>query len=137
MSRLPRPGILFALMLIALFSAGLASAADKAQKEQKLKAVMQQIGKLKQAIDVKEDSKSRYITQLKSIERNIGKINRDIRAIGQNIKAKKSELDDLRKKATQPREPVPRGAGLRGFYPRTTGKGQVAVFPAGSTGIAA
>ena len=98
MSRLPRPGILFALVLVALFSAGLASAADKAQKEQKLKAVMQQIGKLKQAIDVKEDSKSRYITQLKSIERNIGKINRDIRAIGQNIKAKKSELDDLRKK---------------------------------------
>ncbi|TNF90792.1 MAG: hypothetical protein EP300_02135, partial [Gammaproteobacteria bacterium] len=52
--------------------------------------------KLKKAIDVKEDSKSQYIKQLKSIERKIGKLNQKIRGIDKKIVAKKSELAKLR-----------------------------------------
>ncbi len=76
-------------------------AADKATQEKQLKNVLQKIEKLKQTIDVKEDSKSQYIKQLKSIERKIGKINRDIRGIGQKISNKKSELKALRATRTK------------------------------------
>ncbi len=88
------------LLAILTFSVGFAAqvpAADKATSERKLRAVLQKINKVREAIEVKENSKSRYIKQLKSIESNIGSVNRQIRKIAGQVSAKKSELADLRK----------------------------------------
>lgn len=71
-------------------------AADRSAKEKQLKTVLGKIEQLKRAIDVKEDSKSQYIKQLKTIERKIGKVNQKIHAIGKKIKGKKKELAALR-----------------------------------------
>jgi len=88
------------LLLCALFAslilAPQSPAADRSAKEKQLKSVLVKIQKLKQIIDVKEDSKSQYIKQLKSIEGKIGEVNRKLRAINKKIKAKKSELAALR-----------------------------------------
>ena len=88
------------LLAILTFSVGFAAqvpAADKATSERKLRAVLQKIDKVREAIEVKENSKSRYIKQLKSIEKDIGSVNRQIRKIAGQVSAKKSELADLRK----------------------------------------
>ena len=66
-------------------------------KERELQTLLRKIDKLKQAIDVKEDSKSQYIKQLKAIERNIGDVNRKVRAITQKIEVHEAELVALRK----------------------------------------
>lgn len=88
---------LFLSALIAgLLFAPVSMAADRGAKEKQLKAVLGKIEKLKKAIDVKEDSKSQYIKQLKSIERKIGKVNQSIRGIGKKIRGKKKELAALR-----------------------------------------
>ncbi|MGD8350099.1 MAG: peptidoglycan DD-metalloendopeptidase family protein, partial [Gammaproteobacteria bacterium] len=58
--------------------------------------ILQQIDELKQAIDVKEDSKSRYIKQLKSIEQQIGRVTGKIRSINRQIGERKTELAALR-----------------------------------------
>jgi len=84
-------------MLVAGLVIGpFAIAADKATSEKQLKSVLRKIDKLKQAIDVKEDSKSQYIKQLKSIEGDIGKLGQKIRVLGKEIGSKKSELKSLR-----------------------------------------
>lgn len=92
---LPRK-LLVMLLVAGLVSGSYAIAADKATSEKQLKSVLQKIEKLKQAIDVKEDSKSRYIKQLKTIEGDIGRLGRKIRALGKEIASKKSELKSLR-----------------------------------------
>ncbi len=86
-----------ALMALGFAVALSAPAADKATSERKLRSVLQKIEKVKQAIEVKEDSKSQYIRQLKTIERDIGEVNRQIRKTAKQISAKKSELGKLRK----------------------------------------
>lgn len=92
---LPRK-LLLVLLVAGLVSGSFAIAADKATSEKQLKSVLRKIDKLKQAIDVKEDSKSRYIKQLKTIEGDIGALGRKIRALGKEIAGKKSELKSLR-----------------------------------------
>jgi septal ring factor EnvC (AmiA/AmiB activator) len=92
---LPRK-LLLMLLVAGLVSSSFAIAADKATSEKQLKSVLRKIDKLKQAIDVKEDSKSRYIKQLKTIEGDIGRLGRKIRALGKEIAGKKSELKSLR-----------------------------------------
>ncbi len=86
-----------AILLLGLVTAVQAPAADKASSERKLRAVLQKIEKVREAIEVKENSKSSYIKQLKSIESNIGSLNRQIRKIAGQVRAKKAELDGLRK----------------------------------------
>ena len=91
-----KPGkLVLGLLLASLVAAPQLPAADKSAKEKKLQTLLGKIEKLKQAIDVKEDSKSKYITQLKSIERKIGTVNQKIRAIDIKISNKKSELKAL------------------------------------------
>jgi len=92
---LPRK-LLLSVLAASLVIAPLAIAANKATSEKQLKSVLSKIEKLKQTIDVKEDSKSRYIKQLKSIEGNIGKLSQKIRAVGKKIAGKKSELATLK-----------------------------------------
>jgi septal ring factor EnvC (AmiA/AmiB activator) len=89
--------LILAVLLTSLAVAPASIADDKSAKEKQLKTLLGKIGKLKQAIDVKEDSKSQYIKQLKTIERNIGTVNQKVRAIGKKIGDKKSELAKLRK----------------------------------------
>ena len=96
MSTSPLRKLLLSILVASLVIAPLAIAANKATSEKQLKSVLSKIEKLKQVIDVKEDSRSQYIKQLKSIERKIGKLGQKIRAIGKKIGAKKSELDSLR-----------------------------------------
>jgi len=91
---------LYSLILLALLAclaaAPLPAADNKAAKEKQLKTLLHKIDKMKQAIDVKEDSKSRYIKQLKKIEISVGKVNLKIRKIDDQIKRKKTELAALR-----------------------------------------
>jgi septal ring factor EnvC (AmiA/AmiB activator) len=84
------------LLVAGLVIGPFAIAADKATSEKQLKSVLRKIDKLKQAIDVKEDSKSQYIKQLKTIEGDIGRLGQKIRALGKEIRSKKSELKSLR-----------------------------------------
>jgi septal ring factor EnvC (AmiA/AmiB activator) len=88
-------------LLAAILTAAPAAAQDKSAKEEELRSVLQKIESLKQAIDVKEDSKSQYIKQLKSIEREIGGITRQIRSLEEQIGAGKSKLAGLREKRQQ------------------------------------
>ena len=92
---LPRKLFLSAL-LAGLVIAPLSMADDKSAKEKQLSELLRKIDKLKQAIDVKEDSKSQYIKQLKEIERKIGSVSEKIRAIGAQISDRKTELATLR-----------------------------------------
>ena len=59
---------ILALGLLAQY----ATATEKDRKEKDLKILQTKITQLKQAIDVKEDSKSRYTRQLKKIEMVVG-----------------------------------------------------------------
>ena len=88
---------LISCLLACLIMVPVSAAQDKATKEKQLKALIYKITKLKQIIDVKEDSKSRYAKQLKSIERNIGEVSRKIRRVSNKIKNHKNELAGLRK----------------------------------------
>jgi len=101
MSTSPIVSLILAALLTGLLLAPQAPAEDKALKERELKALLQKIGKLKQVIDVKEDSKSQYIKQLKAIEGNIGQVNREIRAIDEQIAKRKAELAKLRQTRLQ------------------------------------
>ncbi|MGB5329909.1 MAG: peptidoglycan DD-metalloendopeptidase family protein [Gammaproteobacteria bacterium] len=96
MSTSPLRKLLLMLLVAGLVIGPFAIAADKATSEKQLKSVLRKIDKLKQAIDVKEDSKSRYIKQLKTIEGDIGRLGQKIRALGKEIGSKKSELKSLR-----------------------------------------
>jgi len=101
MSTSPIASLILAALLTGLLLAPQAPAEDKALKERELKALLQKIDKLKQVIDVKEDSKSQYIKQLKAIEGNIGQVNREIRAIDEQIAKRKAELAKLRQTRLQ------------------------------------
>ena len=96
MSTSPLRKLLLTMLVAGLVIGPFAIAADKATSEKQLKSVLRKIDKLKQAIDVKEDSKSQYIKQLKSIEGDIGKLGQKIRLLGKEIGSKKSELKSLR-----------------------------------------
>ena len=88
--------LLFTALVAGLIIAPFSMAANKAASEKQLKAVLSKIEKLKQAIDVKEDSRSQYIKQLKLIESNIGELSQEIRSVDKKIEQKKSQLTALR-----------------------------------------
>ena len=96
MSTSKLPKLALALVLTSLLVAPLSGAADKPAKQQQLQTLLKKIDKLKQAINVKEDSKSKYIKQLKSIEANVAQVNLKIRQTGKQIKNRKSRLKKLR-----------------------------------------
>ena len=74
---------------------------QKVQKEKQLKALQSKINKLKQTIDVKQDSKSRYAAQLRKIEGQIGKVSKKIRTAEKKINKSKRELKKLRQTRKQ------------------------------------
>ena len=93
---LPFTSLLLATLIFGVLLSPLTQADSKTDKEKQLKALLLKIDKLKQTIDVKQDSKSRYLKQLKSIEGNIGKVSKKINTTGNKISSKKSELAKLR-----------------------------------------
>ena len=88
--------LLLATLIIGPLLSPPTQAASETGKEKQLKALLTRIDKLKQTIDVKEDSRSRYIKQLKSIEGNIGKVSKKINSTANKISRKKTELTKLR-----------------------------------------
>ncbi len=96
MSTLHLPKLALLVILTCLVITPALHAADKSAKQQQLQALLNKIGKLEQAINVKQDSKSQYVKQLKTIEANIGQVNRKIRKVDGQIKTRKSELKKLR-----------------------------------------
>ena len=89
------------IILLTVFMVGTiamtVNADEKQAKEKQLKAIQSKIKKIKAAIDVKEDSKSRYATQLQKIEKNISTVAKRIRSTEKQIKQSKAELKGLRK----------------------------------------
>jgi len=69
---------------------------EKTQKEKQLKALQSKIEKLKKTIHVKQDSKSRYTSQLRKIEGQIGDLSKKIRSTEKKINQRKKELKELR-----------------------------------------
>ena len=85
--------LLQAILITGLLLTQPTQAASETGKEKQLKALLTRIDKLKQTIDVKEDSKSRYIKQLKTIEGDIGKVSK--KAIGRtNPLTNPSRIDE-------------------------------------------
>ena len=89
--------ILISFILAFSLSVQTANASEKDQKQKDLKILQSKITKLKQTIDVKEDSKSRYTSQLRKIENSIAKISRKTRKSKKKIEHKQTELKQLRK----------------------------------------
>ncbi|MCH7880428.1 MAG: peptidoglycan DD-metalloendopeptidase family protein [Proteobacteria bacterium] len=99
--------LVFTLLTLCLLAAP-ASANQKDLKEEELKALQVKISKLKQTIDVKEDSKSRYTRQLEKIERKVGALSRKIRDTEKKIGRKQAELKKLRKTRKQHQQQLSR-----------------------------
>ena len=71
------------------------TANEKDRKQADLNNLQSKISKLKQIIDVKEDSKSRYTKQLKKIENDIAKVSRKARESKKEIANRRAELKKL------------------------------------------
>jgi len=92
------------LIIIALCGSGFSPsvyASEKAQKQDELKTLHAKIERMKLAIDVKENSKSQYARQLKSIERDVGIMSRKIRSSEDKIKKKRVEMEKLKQLRTR------------------------------------
>ena len=92
--------LVFTLRTFCLLGAP-AAANQKDLKEEELKTLQAKIKKLKQTIDVKEDSKSRYTAQLEKIERKVGAISRKIRDNEKKIGQKQHALKKVSKNRTK------------------------------------
>jgi septal ring factor EnvC (AmiA/AmiB activator) len=89
------PAIFLTTFLCLCLAALPSAASDKSKKEAELKALQAKISKLQETIEVKQDSKSAYLKQLKKIERSIGNLSQKISASKKRILNKKSELKKL------------------------------------------
>ncbi len=88
--------VLVTTILVLGLLAQSATATEKDRKEKDLKILQTKITQLKQAIDSREDSKSRYTRQLKKIEIRVADISRKIRVSKREIGAQQAELGMLR-----------------------------------------
>lgn len=91
--RLPR--VLLLSLLLAFAQHSLAS--DTSKKEHELKQLNAEIDKLRQTIEVKENSRSIYNRQLRHIEKEIGELSAQIRKSSQAVKVKQMALSQLQK----------------------------------------
>lgn len=97
----PFTRLLVSTLLVLSLAFAPATADQKDLKEKELKKLQVKIKKLKQTIDVKQDSKSRYTAQLEKIERHLGSISRKIRVTETEIGNKQLELKKLRQTRKQ------------------------------------
>jgi murein hydrolase activator len=90
----------FLLITITAFAVLIHSSAfsdDKARKQQELSKLKQRIEKLRQTIEVKENSKSSYSKQLRNIEKKIGKVSQEINRSKKALRSKQQSLNALKK----------------------------------------
>ena len=85
---------ILSISLIIIISSPL-TADEKAKKQQELSQLQNKINKLKKTIEVKENSRSSFNRQLRSIEKKIGRLGREIRQSSNSIKLKKKSLNKL------------------------------------------
>ena len=91
----------FIVLVVIALGSTLVLADQKTQKEKQLQALQSKIKKLKQTIDVKQDSKSRYAAQLRKIEGQIGQVSKKINSTRKEISKSKDELKKLRRTRKQ------------------------------------
>ena len=97
----PFSRLLISALLASSVAFAPASAGQKELKEKELRALQTKIKKLKNTIDVKEDSKSSYTRQLEKIETNLASIKKKTRDTEKKIGQKQGELKKLRKSRKQ------------------------------------
>jgi septal ring factor EnvC (AmiA/AmiB activator) len=85
----------FIFCIIFLFTTNVISD-DRKNKEKELRQLKSRIEKLRNTIEVKENSKSSYSRQLRQTEKKIGQITKKIRLSNQQIRSKQQSLDKLR-----------------------------------------
>ncbi len=68
---------------------------DRTRKQKELSQLKSRIEKLRQTIEVKENSKSSYSKQLRNIEKKIGKVSQQINSSKQALKSKQRSLSTL------------------------------------------
>jgi murein hydrolase activator len=69
---------------------------DKSQKEKELARLKTRIEKLRQTIEVKENSKSSYSKQLRTIEKKIGRVSQQISKSSHALKSRQKSLNTLK-----------------------------------------
>ncbi len=100
------PTGLFLLALCLLV--GSVNAKTQQQTQQQLQSILLQIDKLKQVIAVKEDSKSKYLGQLRSIETEIGRVSQQLDKTNDNIRDKQQRLKALAATRTEHQQQLSR-----------------------------
>ena len=96
-----RTALVFFLCLLAVL-AGPPQANDKENRQQQLTELKNRIEKLRKTIEAKENSRSSYHRQLRTIEKQIGSLSRKISESNQAITSKKQDLRRLQTGATMP-----------------------------------
>lgn len=105
--------ILFFFVLSCLIAYPVAAQIDeKAKKVQQLTQLKSRIEKLRKTIEVKENSRSSYIRQLRDIEKKIGTLGRQIRKTGENIQQQKKQVKKLKQQTSQLRQQLARQNSL-------------------------
>ncbi len=97
-------------ILLLAGSLAFATVSAKTQKEtqQQLKEILLKIDKLKQVIAVKEDSKSKYLGQLRSIETDIGQVSQLLERTNKSIGDKRKRLRGLAETRTEHQQQLSR-----------------------------
>lgn len=86
----------FLIFIIFLLTGAYSLNADQRQKKQReLDQLESHIQKLRKTIQIKENSKSRYLTELRKIEQNIGNLSGEIRQSKQDLRSKQKQLETL------------------------------------------
>lgn len=98
-------------LLTSCLTVGMATARTQQQTEQQLQSLLQEISKLKQVIEVKEDSKSKYLGQLRAIETDIGQVSRLLEKTNTSIRDKRQHLTALARTRTGHQQQLSRENG--------------------------
>ena len=86
LARQLRHSSLIALILVVSnLTTAPVTAKTQEQTQKQLQSILLQIDKLKKVMAVKEDSKSKYLSQLRSIETDIGQVSRRLDRTNDNI----------------------------------------------------
>ncbi len=80
---------------LALLTGGSSYADERSKKEKQLTQLKSKINKLRKTIEVKENSRSRYIRQLRQIEKKIGAVGKKIRRSNQAVRQQQRLLGKL------------------------------------------
>lgn len=92
---------IFSLLVVSIAFHSSAFSDDRSSKQKELNKLKARIEKLRQTIEVKENSKSSYALQLRNIEKKIGKVSEEISKSSRELQSKQSALRELNKNKQQ------------------------------------